>query len=74
MTEVQCGEIKRVKECTDGGYVIRIDNHRMKISKDGTVVQSNDWNKVKHLADHHPLFAWEMEDNQTVVVYLGWTT
>lgn len=73
MTEVQCGEIKRTKEYTDGGYKIRIGTHWMKISKDGVVTNSNNWNKVKQLADNHPLFTWDIDNNETIVLYLGWT-
>jgi len=73
-TQVKTGEIQRVRECFDGGYIIRIARHKMKISKEGEVVRSSDWDKVKQLADHHPLFTWDIVGNETVVLYLGWTS
>ena len=69
--ETQCGEIRRTKEFTDGSYRIRIAQCKMRISLEGEVIKSDNWDYVKHLADHHPLFTWDNSDNMTKVLYLG---
>lgn len=72
-TQIKSGEIRRTREYNDGSYLLQMKNHKMKISKDGEVVRSNDWDKVKQLADHHDLFTWDIVNNETKVLYLGWT-